>query len=114
MYWASPFHYLMEALLALVSHDVPLICDREELAIFNAPSGQDCASYVGAFADRIDGSVTTLVEASEGTLAECGFCQFEDGDAFVSPSPLLFNIFLQWIRLHIRLRFQILIRFTGS
>ena len=84
MYWLTPFHYLMEALLSLVTHDVPLVCDREELAIFNAPSGQDCSTYVGAFAAQIGGTVRTLVEGNGDTLAQCGFCQYEDGDAFVS------------------------------
>ena len=84
MYWLTPFHYLMEALLSLVTHDVPLVCDREELAIFNAPSGQDCASYVGEFTRQVDGSIRTLVEGDGTTLAQCGFCQYADGDAFVS------------------------------
>ena len=78
MYWLTPFRYLMEALLSLVTHDVPLDCDLSEEALFNTPPGQTCQTYAGEYADSIDASVRTM---SNGT---CAFCPYEDGDAFVS------------------------------
>lgn len=83
MYWLSPFHYLLEGMLALVTHGVPVQCEESELARFSAPPGQDCQSYAGPYADQAGGYVTTL----DGGL--CGFCQYRDGDQFAAS----FNVY---------------------
>lgn len=83
MYYLTPFRYLLEAMLALVTHGVPVRCDSSELAKFSAPPGQTCDSYAGPYAQQLGGYVTTLKSGL------CGFCQYRDGDAFAAS----FNVF---------------------
>ena len=83
MYWLSPFHYLLEGMLALVTHGVPVRCEESELAKFSAPPGQNCSSYAGPYSEQAGGYVTTL---SDGL---CGFCQYRDGDQFAAS----FNVY---------------------
>lgn len=78
MYWLSPFHYLLEGMLALVTNGVPVRCETSELAKFSAPPGQTCQSYAGPYAQQAGGYVTTI----DGGL--CGFCQYRDGNQFAA------------------------------
>jgi ATP-binding cassette, subfamily G (WHITE), member 2, SNQ2 len=82
MYWLSPFHYLLEGMLALVIHDVPVTCDPQELALFQPPSGQSCTSFAAPYTKQAGGYV---VDQPNGM---CGFCQYANGDQFVSANPL--------------------------
>lgn len=83
MYWLTPFHYLLEGLLAAVTHNVPVICDSSELARFAAPPGQTCQSYTQAFIAQAGGYVQT------GADGLCEFCQYANGDEFAAS----FNVF---------------------
>jgi ATP-binding cassette subfamily G (WHITE) protein 2 (SNQ2) len=83
MYWLSPFHYLLEGLLALVTHGLPITCDAEELANFSPPPGQSCNTYAGEYAQQSGGYVVTQANGL------CGFCQYRDGDAFAAS----FNVY---------------------
>src|ERR1700761_5669586 len=76
MYWLTPFHYLLEGMLALVIHDIPVRCSTNELAIFSAPPGETCASYTDAYVQRAGGYVETQPDG------RCGFCQYANGDQF--------------------------------
>ncbi|CAK3958660.1 ABC drug exporter [Lecanosticta acicola] len=78
MYWLTPFHYLLEGMLALVTHGIPVRCDASELAQFSPPAGQTCDAYAGAYANRTGGYVTSLEDG------RCGFCQYATGDAFAA------------------------------
>jgi ATP-binding cassette subfamily G (WHITE) protein 2 (SNQ2) len=83
MYWLSPFNYLIEGFLAAVTHDVPVICDTNELARFSPPPGQNCASYTNKFIAQAGGYVQT------GADGLCEFCQYSNGDQFAAS----FNIY---------------------
>jgi ATP-binding cassette subfamily G (WHITE) protein 2 (SNQ2) len=76
MYVLSPFTYLLEGMLSLVLHDIPVRCETRELAIFSAPPGQSCQSYVGPYIARAGGYVETQPNG------QCGFCQYATGDQF--------------------------------
>lgn len=78
MYRLAPFTYLLEGMLGLIVHDVPVQCERSEMAIFSAPPGQSCQSYAGPYSQQAGGYVQTL----DG--GQCGFCQYANGDQFVS------------------------------
>jgi ATP-binding cassette subfamily G (WHITE) protein 2 (SNQ2) len=87
MYWLTPFKYLLEGFLALLTQGQQIRCDTEELAIFPPPPGQDCQTYAGQFAQQSGG----YVEAQpDGT---CGYCQYATGEAFAAS----FNVFPQYI-----------------
>jgi ATP-binding cassette subfamily G (WHITE) protein 2 (SNQ2) len=83
MYWLTPFKWILESMLALVTHDVPIVCDPQELASFGPPPGQTCAEYAGEFARQAGGYVVT----QDGGL--CGYCQYATGDEFVSSLSLV-------------------------
>ncbi|KAF2667759.1 hypothetical protein BT63DRAFT_447490 [Microthyrium microscopicum] len=83
MYWVTPFKWLLEAMLSLVVHNVPVQCETQELALFTPPSGQSCDTYAGPFAQQAGGYVQT----QPGGM--CGYCQFANGDQFAAS----FNIY---------------------
>ena len=87
MYWATPFKYLLEGMLGLVIHDIPVVCADTELAKFRAPPGQTCQSYVGQYAKQVGGYVTSLDNGL------CGFCQYATGDAFGRS----FNVYYRYV-----------------
>jgi ATP-binding cassette subfamily G (WHITE) protein 2 (SNQ2) len=76
MYFLSPFTYLLEGMLSLVVHNVTITCETAELAIFSAPPGQTCDSYVGPYIAQAGGYVQTQANG------QCGFCQYANGDEF--------------------------------
>lgn len=83
MYHVTPFTYLLEALLGLVIHKVPVKCSRDELAIVQLPPGLGCEDYMGPYVMQAGGYVQDLANGS------CGYCQFKDGDQFVSVTTAL-------------------------
>lgn len=86
MYPLTPFRYLLEAMLALVTHGVPVHCENSELAKFSSPPGQTCDSYAGQYAQQLGGYVTTLDNGL------CGFCQYRDGDAFAASFNVYYSV----------------------
>lgn len=77
MYWLTPFHYLLEALLGVAIYQQPVRCNPSEFARFAAPPNESCQSYVGPYIARAGGYVQT--SAIDGL---CEFCQYTTGDEF--------------------------------
>ncbi|KAB8206733.1 ABC-2 type transporter-domain-containing protein [Aspergillus parasiticus] len=84
MYWLTPFHYLLEGLLGVVTHNVPLRCVSREESQFSPPPGETCQSYAGPFAQQAGGYVH---DAGNGL---CSYCPYSDGDTFAAES---FNVY---------------------
>ena len=62
----------------MLVHDVPVRCSKNEFARFNLPPNvANCAEYTAGFVQRLGG----YVEEENGV---CKFCQYKDGDEFVS------------------------------
>jgi ATP-binding cassette subfamily G (WHITE) protein 2 (SNQ2) len=78
MYFLSPFTYLLESMLSLVVHNVPVRCSTNELATFAPPPNQSCQSYVGPYIAQAGGYVETQPNG------DCGFCQYANGDEFAA------------------------------
>lgn len=87
MYWLTPFHYLLEGLLGVITHDVPVRCSPSEFAHFSPPPGQSCSSYAGPFARRRGGYVQSEPDGS------CAFCQYASGNQFAENG---FNVFYKY------------------
>ncbi|KNG49730.1 abc drug exporter [Stemphylium lycopersici] len=87
MYWLTPFKYLLEGFLALLTQGQEIRCETNELAIFPPPPGQDCQTYAGQFAQQAGGYIETQPNGN------CGFCQYATGEAFAAS----FNIFPRYI-----------------
>ena len=83
VHWISPFKYLVSGLLSVLVHDVPVRWGKNELARFNLPPNvANCTEYTLAFVQRLGG----YVEQENGV---CKFCQYKDGDEYVSFFPFL-------------------------
>ena len=78
MYWLTPFHYLLEGFVGVVTHNVPVHCVGREESHFTPPSGMTCQEYAGPYAQKAGGYV---LDAGNGL---CSFCQYSTGDQFVS------------------------------
>lgn len=83
MYWLTPFHYLLEGMLALLTDGIPIRCATNELAVFPPPPGQSCQSYAGGYAQQAGGYVETQPNG------DCGFCQYRSGTEFAAS----FNVY---------------------
>ncbi|KAF7594206.1 hypothetical protein BBP40_009910 [Aspergillus hancockii] len=83
MYWLTPFNYLLEGFLGVVTHNVPVQCVSREESHFSPPPGETCQSYAGPFAQQAGGYVR---DAGNGL---CSYCQYSTGDEFAKN----FNVF---------------------
>ncbi|OKL61154.1 hypothetical protein UA08_03474 [Talaromyces atroroseus] len=83
MYWLTPFHYLLEALLGVLVHGQPVRCVAREEARFTPPSGMTCQSYAGAYTAQAGGYVEDVGNGM------CAFCAYSTGDQFAAS----FNVF---------------------
>lgn len=81
VYRVSPFTYLLEGFLGVLVHDVPVVCTEKELARIPKPPTQTCQEYASAFIRQAGGYVQQVGD-------ECRFCQYRNGDEFVSLKPL--------------------------
>lgn len=80
LYYLNPFNYLMGSMLVFTTFDSPVVCKRDELAIFDTPSGQTCAEYLADYMMGL-GSRTNLLnpEATSG----CEVCQYTRGSDYL-------------------------------
>ncbi|KAJ5717802.1 hypothetical protein N7488_003448 [Penicillium malachiteum] len=83
MYWLTPFHYLLEGLMGVLTHNIPVRCVEREEAHFSPPSGMTCQQYAGGYAREAGGYVR---DAANGM---CAYCQYSSGDEFAAG----FNVF---------------------
>ncbi|KAJ0419394.1 ABC-2 type transporter-domain-containing protein [Aspergillus carlsbadensis] len=84
MYWLTPFHYVLEAFLGVLVHQVPMECVEREDARFSLPPGSSsCQEYAGGFTSQAGGYVTDV----GGGM--CAYCLYSDGDEFASS----FNVY---------------------
>ncbi|KAJ9315157.1 hypothetical protein DTO271D3_4610 [Paecilomyces variotii] len=83
MYWLTPFHYLLEGMLGVVTHKQQVKCVPREEARFRPPPGQTCQQYAGPFAEQAGGYV------EQGADGLCNYCQYSTGDRFATS----FNVY---------------------
>ncbi|KAJ5956072.1 hypothetical protein N7501_010351 [Penicillium viridicatum] len=76
MYWLTPFHYLLEGFVGVITHNVPMRCIEREESHFSAPAGMNCQQYAGSYAEKAGGYVR---DAGNGM---CAFCQYFNGDQY--------------------------------
>lgn len=79
MYYVNPSTYWIGGALAATLHGQPVECTTQETARFNAPSGQTCASYAGAFAQSAGGYLV-----NPDATNDCMYCPFSNGDQYLA------------------------------
>ncbi|KAG0330231.1 hypothetical protein BGZ99_007092 [Dissophora globulifera] len=86
MYWLDPYHYIIEGLVSVQLHDVPVHCASDEFSIFNVPAGETCGSYAATFMETAVGYINNL-NATEN----CQYCQYQYGQDFYNTLSMDFG-----------------------
>ncbi|KAL5364493.1 ABC-2 type transporter-domain-containing protein [Aspergillus floccosus] len=80
MYYMTPFTYWIGGVLTAVLRGMPVVCDADELTVFEAPANSTCGDYAGAWL-RAKG-VGYLSNPDE--TGRCGYCKYSFGDDYLS------------------------------
>ncbi|KAG0309809.1 hypothetical protein BGZ98_007543 [Dissophora globulifera] len=109
MFWLDPYHYLVEALVSVQLHNVPVHCKTSEFSVFNPPSGQTCAQYAADFMKTATGYINNPDDTTG-----CQYCLYSLGQDFYQ--GLSFDFAHRWRNLGIicvYLTFNITMIFVG-
>ncbi|OQO06579.1 hypothetical protein B0A48_08362 [Cryoendolithus antarcticus] len=79
MYWVNPSTWWIGGVLAATLHDIPVECAVSETAHFDAPPGQTCMEYAGAFAQGAGGYLLNPTAS-----ADCQYCPYTVGDQYLA------------------------------
>ncbi|KAF9434230.1 hypothetical protein BGZ76_008355 [Entomortierella beljakovae] len=86
MYWLDPYHYIIEGLVSVQLHNVPVHCKGDEYSVFNSPPGQTCGEYAAAFLEYATGYIN-----NPNATANCEYCQYSYGQDFYEPLSMDFS-----------------------
>jgi len=78
MYWVNPATYWVGGMLAATLDGQEVQCSPEETAKFDAPPGQTCMEYAGAFAKQAGGYLLNPDDTSG-----CQYCVYERGNNYL-------------------------------
>lgn len=81
IYYLNPFTFLMGSLLVFTTYDVPVVCSENELAVFNTPDGQTCASYLAEYMAG-EGARTNLLNPD--ATSQCEVCVYTTGTDYLA------------------------------
>lgn len=79
MYKVSPHTYVIQSLLGVALHDVPVVCTSKELNIFQPPSGLTCQEFAGRFVENKGGYLE-----NPSATSNCGYCRYSVGDEYLA------------------------------
>ncbi|CAK4034456.1 ABC-2 type transporter [Lecanosticta acicola] len=85
MVWIDPYHYILEGMLSVAVHDLPVICKPDEFSRFYPPPGQSCESYTAPFIAEVGGYVQTTAQGL------CEMCQYSSGDQYAAGSNIFYH-----------------------
>uniref|UniRef100_V5EA64 ATP-binding multidrug cassette transport protein n=2 Tax=Kalmanozyma brasiliensis (strain GHG001) TaxID=1365824 RepID=V5EA64_KALBG len=77
--YANPLYWYVRSMVANILHDLPVVCRREDLAIFDPPQGQTCGAYALQWVQSVGGQLV-----NPDATSACEFCQFQVGDQFAA------------------------------
>ncbi|KAK8120926.1 ATPase [Apiospora kogelbergensis] len=79
MYWVNPSTYWISGMLAATLDGSPVECAPMEAAQFDAPPGQSCGTYAGAFAESAGGRLL-----NPNATAGCMYCPYTSGNQYLT------------------------------
>lgn len=79
IYYADVFHYFIEGVIGNELHEMNVVCDEHEGYKFQAPSGQDCGTYMTSFFDQ--GGPGRLFQNDTDS---CIYCPYKTGDQYLA------------------------------
>ncbi|KAF9984142.1 hypothetical protein BGZ65_000928 [Modicella reniformis] len=77
MYWLDPYRYIIEGLVSVQLHNVPVRCGSDEYSVFNVPVGQTCEQYAAEFLKSATGYLNNPTDTSN-----CQYCEYLYGQDF--------------------------------
>ena len=83
MYRVSPLTYLIAGITATGLHGRGIQCSREEMSVFNPPSGQTCGQYMSQYLQAAPGQLYNPT-ATQG----CQYCQLQNADQYLASSEI--------------------------
>ncbi|KAJ1658885.1 ATP-binding cassette transporter snq2, partial [Dispira simplex] len=79
VYWANPYHYYIEGIIANDLYDQAITCKDEEYLTFVPPTGQTCGEYAKEFLAIGPGYIKDLSATSN-----CLYCPYKVGQEFTN------------------------------
>lgn len=73
MYRVSPFTYLVDAMLSTGLANTEIVCSGKEILRVNAPSGQTCEDFLGAYETFARGNIM-----NPNATGECMYCPMKE------------------------------------
>lgn len=86
MYRVSPFTYWTSAMASTQVHGRHVVCSKDELSIFNPPSGQTCWDYLEKYATLAGGQVI-----NKSATSNCEYCPVNVADQFIAGSGIHYD-----------------------
>ncbi|KAH8203314.1 hypothetical protein TruAng_002510 [Truncatella angustata] len=83
IYYLNPFTFLMDSIMTFGMFDSPVICKESEFALFDAPGGQTCASYLADYMS-VDGQGARTYLQNPGATSGCRVCQYRFGSDYLA------------------------------
>ncbi|KAI0970700.1 ABC-2 type transporter-domain-containing protein [Xylaria arbuscula] len=78
-YYVNPSTYWIGGVLAATLDATPVQCDVSETARFDAPGGQTCQEYAGAYASSAGGYLL-----NPDARADCQYCPYSSGNDYLA------------------------------
>lgn len=78
MYYVSPLTYIVQGLLSSGVTGATITCSAREVLSIQAPDGQTCAEYLGAYANATFGNIL-----NPDATGECNFCSMASATPFL-------------------------------
>lgn len=78
MYYVNPSTYWIGGMLAASLDGAQVQCAPEETAVFDAPPGQTCQEYAGAFAQEAGGYLL-----NRDATSACQYCPYRTGNQYL-------------------------------
>lgn len=100
LYWMTPDHYYLEAVLGSDMQGLVVTCAPSEYVVYNPPPGQTCQQWSAAFLPSAPGYLSNPAATSG-----CQYCPVATGEAFL-------GLQLTWTPAHKWRNFGILAAFT--
>ena len=79
MYYVNPATWWIGGVLAATLDGIPVQCEVSETARFDAPPGQTCSAYAGAFAASSGGYLL-----NPGATSDCQYCPYATGNDYLA------------------------------
>jgi len=81
LYYLNPFNYLMGSLLVFTTWDADVKCADSEFAVFDPPSGSNCADYLSNYMQGM-GASSNLINPND--TVGCQVCQYRTGADYLA------------------------------